>query len=103
MHTKRLPTTPRNAIVDHKVIWNTVAPRGCWRYVGNVGAVKFTEDALVVFVPLMRISCMIVLLVFYLQEKQCLHFIYVFYLYQKNSFFCNSEIKSGNISIDLSG
>ena len=74
MHTKTLPTTPKNAIVDHKVIWNTVAPRGWWRYVGNANAVKFTEDALVACVPLIRMSCMVVLLVFCLREKRYLHF-----------------------------
>lgn len=67
MHTKRLPNTPRKAMVDHKLIWNTVAPRGWWRYTGKPGTVAFAEDMLAVL--LMCTSCMIVL-VSYLQEKQ---------------------------------
>lgn len=71
MHTKRLPITPRNTIVDQKDIWNTVAPRGWWRYVGNPGAVDcvplaFTADVLCV--ALLYTSFIVI----YLQEKQCL-------------------------------
>ena len=67
MHTKRLPITPRNATIDHKVSWNTIAPRGCWRYSGKPGAVAFADDMLAVL--LMCKACIIVL-VFYLREKQ---------------------------------
>ena len=75
MHTKRLPITPRNTIVDHKVIWNTVAPSGWWRYAGKPGAVdcvtlEFTADVLCV--ALLYTSFMITISVFYLQERKCL-------------------------------
>ena len=39
MQTKKLPITPRSTMVDHKLIWNTVAPNGWWRYSGKPGAV----------------------------------------------------------------
>ena len=54
MHTKKLPITPRSTMVDHKLIWNTVAPNGWWRYSGKPGAVVcatlvFTADVLSVW------------------------------------------------------
>ena len=75
MHTKRLPITPRNTIVDHKVIWNTVAPSGWWRYVDDPGVVDCVKLAAVVFAKgvlreVLRYMSSMVFLVSYLPELE---------------------------------
>jgi len=62
-------------MVDHKLIWSTVASNDWWRYTGKPGAVDwatlaFTADALNVW--LLDRLFMFALSLFYLQEKECL-------------------------------
>ena len=61
-------------MVDHKLIWNTVAPNGWWRYSGKPGVIvcvtlAFTAEVLSVW--LLYWLLMVGLFASCLQEKKC--------------------------------